>query len=481
MTAVNPRPTPALPTRFHRVHLIGICGTAMAALAGMLKERGYLVSGSDTMAYPPVSDLLAGWGIPIQAGFSAQHLEPRPDLVVVGNICRKDNPEVLQSLELGIATFSLPEALRLLFLAGKRPVVITGTHGKSTTSALVAWLLAHAGFDPGYLIGAVPLNFGSNYRLGQGPHFVVEGDEYDTAYFDKVPKFWHYPAELATINNIEYDHADIYPDIESIERVFQTFAARVNSNGILWINGDCPRSRAAAQKATARVRSFGLTDGCDLTARAVCLEGNNTRFDLVLEGRRLGPLHSPLFGDHNLRNALGSIGIALDAGLDLGQIEAALPGFLGLAKRQQIKGEQGGVLVIDDFAHHPTAVRETLKAIRQRFADRRLWAVFEAKSNTSRRAVFQQEYAAAFDAADRVIFSQPWKKDDLPESEKLSLPKLVEDIERRGKPVKLIATVEEIIEALAGQVRPGDVVVGLSGSDFGGFHAKLLSRLRASR
>ena len=477
MTAPAPRPTPSIPDSIEEVHIIGICGTAMAALAGMLQERGIRVRGSDAMAYPPVSDLLANLGIPILLGYEAKHLDPAPDLVVVGNVCRRENPEAVAMRERGIPYLSLPEVLRTIFMQGNTGIVPTGTHGKTTTCSLIAWLLQEADLDPSYLIGGVPVNFGSNYRLGEQPVFLVEGDEYDTAYFDKVPKFWHYPARFGTINNIELDHADIYSSIEEIEWVFSEFATRVAPDGTLWVNGEDARAMRAGRGTRARFGTFGLTHSCDAYPDKVSFAPTGTHFELVVRGERLGPFHLPLWGDHNLRNAMGAILVCFDVGVHPMTIARALPRFRGVMKRQEIKGEAGGVLVIDDFAHHPTALRETLKAIRRHHRENRIWAVFEAKSNTSRRAVFQDEYSKAFVDADRVILSQPWKKDNLPEDERLSIPKLVADIKNAGTPVDLIPTVDEIVEFLTTQVRPGDVVVGLSGSDFGGMHRKLLQAL----
>jgi len=460
------------------VHIIGICGTAMAALAGMLKSRGIAVTGSDAMAYPPVSDLLADLGIPIMKGYRAENLDHRPDLVVVGNVCRRDNPEAVRVREQGMAHASLPEVLRLVFMAGKSTVVPTGTHGKTTTCSLVAWLLMSADRDPSYMIGGVPANFGSNYRLGDGDVFVVEGDEYDTAYFDKVPKFWHYPANVASINNLEFDHADIYGSVDEIEAVFARFASEmVADDGVLWVNGDDERAVRAASHASALVRTFGLGRDCYSRAAGVTYDESGTAFDWTCGASVVARLHSPLWGEHNLRNALGAVNLAYDAGVSVEAIVAGLPEFLGVAKRQQTIGEAAGVLVIDDFAHHPTAVRETLRALRGRYPDRRIWAVFEAKSNTSRRAVFQDDYPPAFDSADRVVLSQPWKNDNLPESERISIPRVVDTIRERGTPVDLIPDVDAIVDFLADEVREGDIVAGLSGSDFGGLHHKLVARL----
>lgn len=477
MTASARRPDPELPQHLERVHIIGICGTAMAALAGMLRERGVVVTGSDAMAYPPMSDVVRGMGIEIRLGYRPEHVEDGPDLVVVGNVSRRDNPEAVRAIELGLPYASLPEVLRLVFLPGRRGIVVTGTHGKTTTSSLVAWLLCAAGRDPSYLIGGVPGNFGSNYRLGDGVDFVLEGDEYDTAYFDKVPKFWHYPATIATVNNLEFDHADIYRDVGEIEHVFRVFAGQVAPGGVLWVNGQDARALEAAQAARCAVKRFGLAAGDELTATGAQEDEAGTRFTLVREGEELGEMRSPLFGEYNLRNTLGAVGVSLEAGLSFEAIAEGLSEFRGVLKRQTIVGEARGVLVIDDFAHHPTAVRETVRSLRKRFAGRKLWAVFEAKSNTSRRAIFQRDYPPAFDGADVVVLSAPWKRDDLPEAERISIPRMAADIRSRGAEVVEIASVDEIVGYLAERVAPGDVVAGLSGSDFGGFHRKLLEAL----
>ncbi len=479
MTAPNARLLPSIPdlAERRRVHVIGLCGTAMGTLGAMLRERGYTVTGSDAMAYPPMSTWLEARGMAVRSGYAAEHIPADCQLVVVGNVARRDNAEVLEAARRGLPTISLPEALRVLFLAGRQPLVVTGTHGKTTTTAMTTWMLREAGLRPSMFVGGVTVNFDASYVLDEGAHFVVEGDEYDTAYFDKVPKFWHYPAELATINNIEFDHADIYGSVEEISEVFARFAAQVE--GALWVNGEDARALAAARHATARVGTFGLSDGCDVHAVGARFDERGTHFTMMREGRAVATFDSPLWGEHNLRNTLGALALALDAGVPAAALQAGLPGFAGVAKRQQIKGEVGGVVVIDDFAHHPTAVRETLRAIRGRYPERRIWAVFEAKSNTSRRAVFQADYPDAFDAADQVVLSQPWKQDNLPDAERISIPALVAAIEGRGRPVALIPAVEDIVAHLVSEVRAGDVVVGLSGSDFGGLHGKLLAALGA--
>jgi len=478
MTAPARRTMPALPAEPHRVHIIGVCGTGMGSLAGMLKERGFEVRGSDTGAYPPMSTWLESRGIPILTGWDAANLDWGPELVVVGNVCRRDNPEAVEAAARGIVCVSFPEALRALFLTGRRPLVVTGTHGKTTTSSLLAWLLEVAGCAPSFMVGGIAANFGGNFKLADGACFVVEGDEYDTAFFDKVPKFWHYAPFRATINNIEFDHGDIYPDLASIVAVFEAFAAMVPTEGTLWVNGDDPRAVEVATRAQCRVRTFGLDAGNALRPTSIRYDEAETVVELALDGASLGSFRSPLPGEHNVRNLMGALALALDEGADLEAMRAGLPAFASVRKRQELKGQAGGVRVYDDFAHHPTAVRETLRAIRHRYPNAPLWAIFEAKSNTSRMAIFQHDYLAAFEAADHVVLSAPWKKDaHLSEGERIDLGQLAAELSARGQDAVHIPTVEAIVEHVASRARAGDVVVGMSGSNFAGFHDKLLARL----
>lgn len=476
MTAPAARPLPPLPPldRLRRVHIIGICGTAMGTLAAMLAERGHEVTGSDTMAYPPMSTWLADRGIAIRPGWHAANLDEAPDLVIVGNVARRDNPESAAALAAGLPCISLPEALRLFFLPAEGGLVVTGTHGKTTTATMASWILHEARLDPSFFIGGVTANFGSNYRLGTGP-FVIEGDEYDTAWFDKVPKFWHYPARAATINNIEYDHADIYPDLDSILHVFRAFAEQVQQ--VLWVNGDDPLAMDCARGAGVPVRTFGLGESCDHGARIEAVEGSTTRVTLLERGRSAGEARLPVVGDYNVRNFLGAAGLASVVGVDLPTAARRMEGFAGVRKRMEVRGEAAGVVVVDDFAHHPTAVRNALAAVRQRWPGARVWAIFEAKSNTSRRAVFQEAYGEAFVDADRVVLSRPFREDPLPEEERLSLPRLAEAVAARGSEVLLIPEPAAIARHVAAQAHPGDVVVTLSGSAFGGLHDMLLEAL----
>ncbi len=478
MTAPHRRELPPLPPTIRRVHLIGICGTGMGSLAGMLVEAGYQVGGSDQNAYPPMSTWLESRGITIQRGYLPEHLDWAPDLVVVGNVCRRDNPEAVEALARGITCLSFPETLRTLFLTGRTPLVVAGTHGKTTTCSLLAWLLYSAGLAPSFMIGGLVQNFNANFRLDHGDPFVVEGDEYDTAFFDKVPKFWHYAPHRALINNIEFDHGDIYQDIDEIQWVFEELAALVDPDGSLWVNAEDHRALQAARRARCPVATFGLSPDADLHPVEIHYTPEGTEATLLLRGASLGRWRSPLLGAHNLRNLLGALALALDAGADLERLRDGLPAFQSVRKRQELRGTAGGVDVYDDFAHHPTAVRETLGALRQRFPARRLWAIFEAKSNTSRMARFQDDYLAAFQRADQVILSAPWKQDaHLRSDEKIDLARLADDLTAQGIPARFVPDLHDIVTLVAAEARPGDVVLAMSGSDFGGLHAKLLEAL----
>ncbi len=478
MTADAPRDFPRLPDQIQKIHVIGVVGTAMGSLAAMLKERGYTVRGSDAMAYPPMSTWLADRGIEILKPYAKSNLDWDPDLVVVGNVCRASYEDAVAMRERELPYVSLPEALRHFFMSSGHNLVFTGTHGKTTTTSMAAWLLAHAGRDPSFMVGGITGNFGSNFRLGQSETFVVEGDEYDTAYFDKVPKFWHYAPLRATINNIEFDHADIYPDIASIEHVFRRFVDLIPAHGSLWVNGDDARSMDVSAHCAGTRRTFGLGPANDLRATDIRLEPGGIRSHVTLDGESLGEFWLGLIGEFNVRNMLGAIGVCLDEGVPVDVLRAGLAEFVSTRKRQELIGTVNDIHVYDDFAHHPTAVLETVRAMRAHYPDRRLWAIFEAKSNTSRRRVFQDAYPLGLGLADRVILSKPWRQDEgLPAEELLDIDELADAIRARGPQTDLIAEVDEIVELIAAQAQPGDVIVGLSGSSFDGFHGKLVSAL----
>ncbi len=456
---------------------MGVCGSGMGTFAGMLQARGAVVRGSDAGGYPPMSDLLASWGIPLMRGYRPENLDWNPDLVVVGNVIRATNPEAVALRERGIPHVSFPEALSALFLSERHPVVITGTHGKTTTTSLTAWLLSHAALSPGLLVGGVPVNFGVSFDLGEGRPFVVEGDEYDTAYFDKVPKFLHYRPQTAVITNIEFDHADIYASVDAIEAEFNRFSQLLPTDGRLLIWTGSERAARAATHANCSVETYGLSEAT-WSAAGVRQGPDGTDFVLLHEGAALCEVRSPLFGDHNLQNTLAAMGVAIGMGVTPERAAAGVEAFRGVKKRHEIKGTASGVTVIDDFAHHPTAVRATVRAVRNRYPEARIWCGFEVESNTSRRKIFQDEYASAFDGAHTVLFCKPLAKgDNLPPEKRISLDELCLDLEARGIDAHLIPEVDDMVAWLAPRLLSGDVVLGMSGRHFYGFHDKLLAVL----
>lgn len=464
-----------------KVHVMGVCGSAMGAFAGMLRRRGLEVRGSDRGAYPPMSTTLAAQGIELMEGYRAEHLDWEPDVVVVGNVIRPFYDEAVAMRRRAIPHCSLPQALAALFIEGRHSVVVTGTHGKTTTSSMVAWLLHEAGLDPGFMIGGITGNFESNHRVSDGPCFVVEGDEYDTAYFDKGPKFLHYLPRTAAITNIEFDHADIYDDIEAIEDAFRRFVRLLPADGRLVVPDGAPRPLAVAADSKAPLWTFGLGENADVRATAVEPDGEGTAFILHLPGEAPLATRLGLWGDHNVANALTAAALALAAGAPAKAIAQALPSFQLPKKRQELRGEVAGVPVVDDFAHHPTAIRETLQSVHARYPGRRVLALFEVESNTSRRRIFQADFADALGLADRVWFCAPLQKaDNLPEAERLDLPELIASLVERGTPAQLVADIDVLADSVARSARPGkDVVIAMSGRDFHGVHGRVLERLGA--
>ena len=461
-----------------KVHVMGVGGTAMSAIAGLFREAGCEVRGSDQAApYPPMSVNLERLGIPVMHPYGPGNLAWGPDLVVVGNVIRRVNPEAVAVVESGVPYVSMPQALRMHFLEGRTPLVVAGTHGKTTTTSLIAHLLAGQGFDPSFLVGGIPLDFQSNFRLGTGAHFVVEGDEYDTAFFDKGPKFLHYAPQAAIINNVEYDHADIFPDVDRVVAAFASFAGIVPAGAPLIVPaGDALAARAVADTPARRV-TFGLADG-DWRPLDVRFDPGVVRFDLACRGRRLGRFASPMLGEHNLKNAVAALALLHEVGAVTPALADALASFKGVKKRQEVKGAAHGVTVIDDFAHHPTAVRETLRAVRSGYPGAHVIALFEPESNTSRRRVFQAEYVEAFATADTVLFYKPFEKpDNLKPEERIDMDRLCADVTARGVPARMIPDIDELAAAAAALARPGDVVLGMSGRDFQGVHQRVLAAL----
>lgn len=456
---------------------MGICGTAMAALAGMLQDGGYRVTGSDTGAYPPMSDYLAGLGISIQVGYNASNLEPRPDLVVVGNVVRAVYEEAQALLGSDLPYCSLPQLLGHLYLERAHSVVCAGTHGKTTTTSIAAWLLQAAGLEPGFLIGGVAKNFDRTARAGAGSHFVIEGDEYDTAFFDKRPKFLHYRPRTCILTSVEFDHADIYTDLDHVKRSFRDLVALIPEDGCLIVRGDDAGAADVAADARCTVWTYGPGREWDGRIDTVDTDAGTMDFTLLRNGRAIGRFTSMLVGEHNLYNQVAAAAAAIRVGVTPEQLTVGFSSFAGIKRRQEVIGSPGQVTVVDDFAHHPTAVKVTLEALRQRFGDRRLWAVWEPRSATSRRATFQSAYAEAFDTADQVIVAAPFAQEGIPEAERFSSDQLVIDLSARGVDAITLQSAAEIAATLTARVHPHDVVAILSNGGFDGLHRDLLKRL----
>ena len=462
-----------------RAHLIGICGTAMATLAALLKRKGFDVSGSDQDVYPPMSDFLAAEGIPTLVGYRPEHITADLDVVVVGNAISRGNPELEEVLDRKIRYCSLPEAIREQFLWGAQSIVIAGTHGKTTTTALTGWVLTHAGADPSVLLGGIARNFGDNgssYRIGQGRPFVIEGDEYDSAFFDKTAKFLKYLPDIAVINNVEFDHADIYADFAAVALAFRKLANLVPRGGLLLIGADSPGARALSGAAMSRVETFGVGEDVDWQAHDLAVAGASTRFGVRRHGSPFGTFEVPLVGAHNVRNALAAIAVGIEMGISADRIAEGLKLFAGIKRRLELVGTAGGVTIYDDFAHHPTAVAETLAGVRGANPDARIWAVFEPRSASSCRRVFQDDFARAFAGADEVLIAQVFRS-KLPETERLSVAQLVRDLHSRGQSAREAESIDDIIGAIVREHRPGDLVVIMSNGAFGGIHHKLLRAL----
>ncbi len=464
-----------------KIHLIGICGTAMATLAAMLKRKGLEVRGSDQDVYPPMSDFLAAEGIPVMSGYAAEHITGDLDLVIVGNAISRGNPELEEVLDRKIRYCSLPEAIREHFLWGARSIVIAGTHGKTTTTALTGWVLTSGGADPSVLVGGIARNFGdrgASYRLGSGRDFVIEGDEYDSAFFDKTAKFLKYLPDIAVINNIEFDHADIYADFEAVALAFRRLVNLVPRKGLLLVGADSEGARALVPLARSRVQTFGTSDGADWQAYDLePLEDGKTRFKVRRGGSTFGAFTIGLVGAHNVRNALAAIAVAVEVGINSDRIATGLRSFAGVKRRLETVGVADGVTVFDDFAHHPTAVAETLAGLRAANPSARIWAVFEPRSASSCRRVFQDDFANAFAGADEVVLA-PVFRSTLPESERLSVPKLVQDLRGRGRSARAADSIDDIVDIVRREHRPGDLVVLMSNGGFGGIHQKLLKALQ---
>jgi UDP-N-acetylmuramate: L-alanyl-gamma-D-glutamyl-meso-diaminopimelate ligase len=463
------------------VHVIGIGGSAMAPLAGMLREHGYRVTGSDSGVYPPGSTLLEKLGISFFHTFDAAHLTPAPDLVVVGNIIARGNPELEQVLDKKIPYRSMPEILEEVFLPGRHSIVVSGTHGKTTTTATLAWIFHTAGKRPNFLVGGVAENFGKSYGLGGGEEFILEGDEYETAFWDRGPKFFHYHPDDLIITSLEFDHADIYRDFETYELAFRRLVNLVPRRGRVVIWGDTeesgPALRRAAEKAFCPVETYGFSAGNDWVASDLAVDGAGMKFRVLYKGEPFGDFVLAASGRHNVLNAMAAIAVANGRGIGAGDLSKALATFRSVKRRMDVKGEVRGVLVVDDFAHHPTAVRATIEAARARWPGRRLWAILEPRSNSMRRKVFEETLPVALALADRVVLGGVFRAQQLGDDNRLEPEAVAESVRELGKNARVFSSADAIADRLSSEAETGDVLLVMSNGSFDGLCEKLLAKL----
>jgi UDP-N-acetylmuramate: L-alanyl-gamma-D-glutamyl-meso-diaminopimelate ligase len=469
-------------TKPRHIHLIGICGTAMASLAGMLQERGFRVTGSDAAAYPPMSTFLETLGIPVAQPFAEANLDPRPDLVVVGNALSRGNVELERLLDERIPFCSLPQILHDEFLVGKDVLVVAGTHGKTTTTSMLAWVFESAGLQPSFLIGGIAENFGRSFGLGDGKHFILEGDEYDTAFFDKGPKFLHYFPDSVILTSVEFDHADIYKDLDAVETAFKRLVNLVPRRGRIVAFDSGESIDRCLQNAFCPVERYGALDGTGDRAgwRIVNLklEEERTSWSVLRDGRPWADFEFPLGGEYNVWNATAAAALAANYQIPKDVIAKALKTFRSVKRRLEVKAEINGITIIDDFAHHPTAIEQTIHALRARYPQSRLWVVLEPRSNTMRRNVLQDALARSLSLADQVVIAAVFKSEAIPERERLDLNRVIGDIQQRGKQARILADADAIVNTIAPELRERDVVAILSNGGFGGIYEKLPQRLR---
>jgi len=447
----------------------------MTSLAGLLTQAGCRVTGSDGKLYPPTSTVLAELGLTVHEGFAAENLTPQPDLVVIGNAVSRGNPEVEEVLDRKLDYTSMARLVGERFLAGRKSLVVAGTHGKTTTASMLAWVLYHAGRDPGFMIGGAPLNFKEPFRRGSGP-FVIEGDEYDTAFFDKGPKFMHYRPDTVLLGTVEFDHADIYRDLVAVETAFRRLVNLVPRRGLVVRHEGSPITCRVTERPPCRIEGYGMEEGRWQAANLVERDGT-TRFDLSCDGSSFATIELALGGPHNVRNALAVTAAAVDQGLSAAEVKAGLESFRGVRRRLELRGEADGVRVLDDFAHHPTAIRETLGAVRRGAAKGRVWAVLEPRSWSLRRNVFQERLTSVFDAADEVVLAPVFNPEAVDETERLDVPRLAQELVARGTSAHHFSDVAAILDHLAQRVAPEDTVVVMTNGAFEGFHGRLLERL----
>lgn len=460
-----------------RVHLIGICGTAMASLAGMLQQRGLQVTGSDAAAYPPMAGFLAALKIPVAQPYSETNLAPRPDFVVVGNAISRGNPELEYTLDQRIPLRSLPQVLAEYFLRDREPVVVAGTHGKTTTTSMLAWMFQVAGREPSLLVGGIAENFKSSFALGKGKQFILEGDEYDSAFFDKGPKFLHYMPDAAILTSVEFDHADIYSDLEAVKTAFSRLVNLLPRRGriVAW-DGDA-NVEDCVTRAFCPVERYGFSERADWRITDLRFAGERTTWRLLRKGELWAELEFSLAGEYNVLNATAAAAMAAGYGIEAAVVTRALQSFQSVKRRLEVKAVVNGVTILDDFAHHPTAIAGTLKALRIRYPGSRLWAIFEPRSNTLRRKVFEQDLIRSLALADQVVIADVFRPEAIPEGQRLSVTAVVEGIGRAGKPARVLADADAIVATVAPELRSGDVVAILSNGGFGGIYEKLPQRL----
>ncbi|HEY6946077.1 MAG TPA: UDP-N-acetylmuramate:L-alanyl-gamma-D-glutamyl-meso-diaminopimelate ligase [Candidatus Acidoferrum sp.] len=466
------------------IHVIGIGGSAMSPLAGMLREHGFRVTGSDSGVYPPASTLLESLGISFYHSFDAAHVQPAPDLAVIGNVIARGNPELEEVLDRRIPYRSLPEMLEEVFLLGKHSIVVSGTHGKTTTTAMLAWMFQTAGKRPNFLVGGVAENFGKSYGLGGGGEFILEGDEYETAFWDRGPKFFHYHPDDLIVTSLEYDHADIYPDFETYQLAFKRLVNLVPRRGRVVIWGDTeesgPALRRAAEKAFCPVETYGFGAENDWVAKQFAVEGELMRFRVEHGGTSFGEFSLTATGKHNVLNAMAAMVVARGRGISSRQIAEALATFRSVKRRMDVKGEIGGVLVVDDFAHHPTAVRATIEAARTRWPGRRLWAILEPRSNSMRRKVFQEALPKALALGDRVILAGVYRAQQLGDENRMDPEAVAADVRKLGKDAHVFPNSDAIAEHLVGEAKVGDLLLIMSNGSFDGLCEKLLKKLSSA-
>jgi UDP-N-acetylmuramate: L-alanyl-gamma-D-glutamyl-meso-diaminopimelate ligase len=467
-----------IPENVKTIHLTAACGTAMGALACLLKELGFKVTGSDQKVYPPMSTFLEEKGIMLFEGFSEKNLTYHPDLVVVGNAVTKTNPEALALQSLGLNYCSMPQAINHFIASGKKTILVTGTHGKTTTSSIMAWILDVAGFNPSFVIGGILKNYNSNYRLGNGPYIVIEGDEYDTAFFDKGPKFLHYDPFATIITSIEFDHADIFRDLSHVKQAFSSLIARLSPESSLITYADDPNIKKLLKNPHPGGESYGKSSSANWRFDHIHMDPEQSTFSAYYNGIFFGKFDTFLIGEHNLLNALAVMAVCRRLGINLESIQKGLKTFGGVKRRQEIRGAVNDIVVMDDFAHHPTAVRETLEAVRKKYSDRRLVAVFEPRTNTSMRNVFQEVYPTVFDPADLICIRKPPLLEKIPEPERFSSLRLVTKLKERGKEAQYFEDTDSIIHFIIKTAKPGDLILIMSNGGFDNIHERLLEGFR---